>query len=88
MVSVIGAIVVELFARPEVRERAGDLPGIARSLKHACRRFSKKLECLEAAIALYLAHYDFCRLHGTLGKMAAGLAGHPGTMAELVERCE
>ncbi len=28
--------------------------------------FSKKLRNLKAAIALYLAHYNFCRLHGTL----------------------
>jgi IS1 family transposase len=53
--------------------------------------FSKKLECLEAAIALYVAHYDYCRMHGTLGKtpaMAAGLAGHPWTMSELVGAAE
>ena len=49
--------------------------------------FSKKLECLEAAIALYLAHYNFSRLHGTLRgtpAMRAGIAGHPWTMVELL----
>jgi hypothetical protein len=53
--------------------------------------FSKKVECLEAAIHLYVAHYNYCRVHGTLGRtpaMAAKLAGHPWTMAELVEACE
>jgi hypothetical protein len=50
--------------------------------------FSKKLENLEAAIALYLAHYNFSRLHGTLKgtpAMRAGIAGHPWTMVELLE---
>jgi IS1 family transposase len=50
--------------------------------------FSKKLECLDAAIALYIAHYNFSRLHGTLRgtpAMRAGIAGHPWTMVELLE---
>jgi hypothetical protein len=28
--------------------------------------FSKKLENHEAAVALYAAHYNFCRVHETL----------------------
>ena len=39
----------------------------------ACRRFtrltngfSKKLDCHVAAVALYVAHYNFCRVHETL----------------------
>ena len=50
--------------------------------------FSKRLENLEAAIALYVAHYNFCRVHGSLSgtpAMAARLAGHPWTMDELLE---
>jgi IS1 family transposase len=50
--------------------------------------FSKKKENLEAAIALYLCHYNFSRLHGTLRgtpAMRAGIAGHPWTLAELLE---
>jgi hypothetical protein len=42
---------------------------------------------LEAAIALYLAHFNFSRLHGTLRgtpAMRAGIAGHPWTLAELL----
>jgi IS1 family transposase len=49
--------------------------------------FSKKLENLEAATNLYVAHYNYCRWHGTLNKtpaMAAGLTGHPWTMEELL----
>jgi IS1 family transposase len=53
--------------------------------------FSKKLENLQAATALYLAHYNFCRMHGSLPgtpAMAAGIAGHPWPMQELLERVE
>jgi IS1 family transposase len=49
--------------------------------------FSKKLENLEAAIALYLAHYNFSRVHGSLKgtpAMRAGVTGHPWTMVELL----
>jgi IS1 family transposase len=49
--------------------------------------FSKKLQNLEAATSLYVGHYNFCRWHGTLNKtpaMAAGLTGHPWTLAELL----
>jgi hypothetical protein len=50
--------------------------------------FSKKLENLEAAVCLYMAYYNFCWMHGSLNgtpAMAAGIAGHPWTMAELLE---
>ena len=49
--------------------------------------FSKKKENLEAAIKLYLRHYNYCRLHGSLKgtpAMRAGIAGHPWTLAELL----
>ena len=48
--------------------------------------FSKKLENLEAAVALYLCYYNFCWMHGSLNgtsAMAAQLAGHPWTLEEL-----
>ncbi len=50
--------------------------------------FSKKLENLCAATALYVAHYNFCRPHGSLPgtpAMAARLTGHSWTMQELLE---
>jgi IS1 family transposase len=53
--------------------------------------FSKKLENLEACIALYVAHYNFCRPHGSLRgtpAMAARLTGHPWTLAELLAAAE
>jgi IS1 family transposase len=50
--------------------------------------FSKKVENLRAATALYVAHYNFCRWHTTIKKtpaMAAGVTGHPWTMEELLD---
>jgi hypothetical protein len=50
--------------------------------------FSKKLPNLAACVALYVAHYDFCRLRGSLNgtpAMAAGVAGHAWTLEELLE---
>ena len=53
--------------------------------------FSKKLECLAASVSLYVAHYNFCRLHGSLPgtpAMAARLTGHPWTMDELLTKAD
>lgn len=50
--------------------------------------FSKKLENLAAAVALHVAHYNFCRVHGSLKMtpaMAAGLTDHIWEIEELYE---
>jgi hypothetical protein len=50
--------------------------------------FSKKLENLIACTALYIAHYNFCRMHGSLPgtpAMKAGIAGLVWTLAELLD---
>jgi IS1 family transposase len=50
--------------------------------------FSKKLANLDAAVALYVAHYNFVRWHGSIKRtpaMAAGVTGHPWTLEELME---
>jgi len=50
--------------------------------------FSKKLENHEAAIALYAAHYNFCRVHEALRitpAMQLGITDHVWTVRELVE---
>lgn len=50
--------------------------------------FSKKLENLEAAVALYFAWYDFCRVHQTLRvtpAMEAGLTDHAWSLVELLQ---
>jgi IS1 family transposase len=49
--------------------------------------FSKKVENLAAAVSLHFAFYNFCRVHKTLGTtpaVAAGVADHVWTLAELV----
>jgi hypothetical protein len=49
--------------------------------------FSKKVENLIAALWLYLAHYNFVRIHGTLRvtpAMAAGVTDHVWTIEELL----
>jgi IS1 family transposase len=49
--------------------------------------FSKKIENLAAAVSLHFAYYNFCRVHTTLGTtpaVAAGVADHTWTLAELI----
>lgn len=49
--------------------------------------FSKKVENLRHAVALYAVHYNFCRVHQTLRvtpAMEAGIADHVWEMGELV----
>jgi IS1 family transposase len=49
--------------------------------------FSKKLENLMAAVSLHFMHYNFARVHKTLGvtpAMAAGIADHVWTVEEIV----
>jgi IS1 family transposase len=65
------------------------------SLRMACRRltrltngFSKKLENHVAAIALYVAHYNLCRVHETLRTtpaVAIGVTDHVWSISELLD---
>jgi IS1 family transposase len=51
--------------------------------------FSKSVVCLQAAVALHFAYYNFCRVHMTLRvtpAMQSGLTRHVWTVEELVER--
>lgn len=51
--------------------------------------FSKKIENLQAAVALHFAHYNFVRVHSSLRvtpAMAAGVANSLWTVEELVAR--
>jgi hypothetical protein len=50
--------------------------------------FSKKLENHAAAISLYFAYYNWCRVHQTLRvtpAMEAGIADHVWNIEELVQ---
>ena len=49
--------------------------------------FSRKLEHLKAAVTLYFAHYNFCRVHRSLRvtpAMEAGLTDHVWSLSELL----
>jgi len=63
-----------------------------RPLTRLTNGFSKKLEHHVAAVGLYVAHYNFCRVHESLGRhetpaMALGLTDHVWTIGELVTAC-
>ncbi len=50
--------------------------------------FSKKLENHTAAVALYMSHYNFCRVHETIRvtpAMALGVTDHIWTIGEWIE---
>jgi len=60
-------------------------------LRCADRAISKKVEILAAAVSLHFMHYNFARPHQTLANpyprtpaMAAGVADHVWTVAEIV----
>ncbi|MXY67088.1 MAG: IS1 family transposase [Acidobacteriia bacterium] len=67
----------------------GTLRGWLRRFSRKTYAFSKDWDMLEAALALLFASYNFCKVHTTLRKtpaMAAGLADHPWSMDELLEK--
>jgi hypothetical protein len=50
--------------------------------------FSKKLANLRAVVAIHFAHYNFCRIHGSLRitpAMAAGITDHVWSLDELLD---
>jgi hypothetical protein len=65
------------------------------SLRMSCRRFtrltnafSKKLDNHGAAVALYVAHYNLCRVHETLRSTPAvqlGITDHAWSLGELID---
>jgi hypothetical protein len=49
--------------------------------------FSKKVENLAAAVSIHFFHYNFCRVHKTLGTtpaVAAGVADHAWSLDEMI----
>src|SRR6185437_14288099 len=66
------------------------------SMRMASRRFtrltngfSKKLDNHLAAVVLYVAHYNFCRVHEAHGKMtpamSLGITDHVWSLGELID---
>jgi IS1 family transposase len=68
------------------------------TIRMQCRRltrltnaFSKKLENHAAAVALFVAHYNLCRVHETLRvtpAMALGVTDHIWTIGELIDAAQ
>jgi hypothetical protein len=53
--------------------------------------FSKKLANHEAAVSLYVAHYNLCRVHETIRMtpaMALGVTDHIWTIGELIDAAQ
>ena len=58
-----------------------------RRMTRLCLGFSKKLDNLKSAVALYFAWYNFMRIHGSLKvtpAMEAGITDHVWTLGELI----
>ncbi len=58
-----------------------------RRMTRLTNAFSKKWENLEAAYALWFAHYNFCRVHQSLRMtpaMKSGIADHKWELDELI----
>ena len=70
-----------------VERKNGTLRQWCKRLTRLTYAFSKKWDNLKAALALHFAHYNFCRVHGSLRitpAMAAGITDHVWTIEELV----
>ena len=58
-----------------------------RRLTRLTNAFSKKWDNFDMALALHFAHYDFCKVHGSLRvtpAMEAGITNHIWTWDELI----
>ncbi len=69
-------------------ERANwTLRGHLRRFTRLSNGFSQKKANLRAALALFFAYYNFCKMHGTIRMtpaMAAGITRKPWAMADLL----
>jgi IS1 family transposase len=62
-----------------------------RRLTRLTNAFSKKVENLAAAVSLHFMHYNFCRVHKTLGTtpaVAAGVTDHVWKLDEIIALLE
>jgi IS1 family transposase len=92
---VIGTETVRIVGTPDVRHISTSFAEPQNlTMRMSMRRFtgltnafSKKIENHEAMLAVYFAHYNFCRVHQTLRvtpAMEAGLTDHVWTIQELL----
>ena len=79
--TVLGVSLTERSGRPDpnrictsyVERHNGTIRQQVRRFTRKTLCFSKKLQNLRAAMALYVAHYNFCRIHGSL-RMSPAMA--------------
>lgn len=86
---VIGAVDIDLksICTSHVERNNLTIRTFMRRFTRLSLGFSKKLENLAAAVALHVAHYNFCRVHGTLKMtpaMAAGVVRELWTLDDLI----
>ena len=65
-----------------------DCARLMQAMRAAARTASQKIENHAAAVSLYVAHYNLCRVHETIRvtpAMALGLTDHPWSIAELID---
>ncbi|MGA2327760.1 MAG: transposase [Bryobacteraceae bacterium] len=70
-----------------VERKNGTLRQWCKRLTRLTYAFSKKWENLKAALALHFAHYNFCRVHGSLRitpAMAAGITDRVWAIEDLI----
>ena len=71
-----------------VERQNGTLRQWCKRLTRMTYAFSKKQENLRAALPLHFAHYNFCRIHGSLRitpAMESGLTDHVWALSELFQ---
>jgi hypothetical protein len=86
--SIIGEPDMHWASTSHVERKNGTLRQWCKRLTRLTYAFSKKWENLKAALALHFAHYNFCRVHGSLRitpAMAAGIADRVWGMEELIQ---
>ena len=78
---------VDLITTAHVERQNLTIRTAMRRLTRHTNAFSKRLRNLQAAAALHFAHYNFCRIHGTLEvtpAMEAEITDHVWTVEELL----
>ena len=84
---IIGSPDRERICTSHVERQNGTLRQWCKRLTRLTYAFSKKWENLQAALALHFAHYNFCRIHGSLRvtpAMEAGITDHVWELGELI----
>ena len=87
-ITVSGSPDEEKISTSHVERANWTLRGHLRRFTRLSNGFSRKKANLRAALALYFAYYNFCRMHKSIRMtpaMAAGIARKPWTLADLLE---